>query len=94
MHFIPLKKEPNNYSKCSAFAYFALLRLYFCSNSVSLVEGGVQEYSLSQSAGYPSYATVGGMQLDAKTEMKSRVSCFSTLLNLTLNSNESTHIIA
>jgi len=30
------------------------------------------------------------MQSDANTEIKSRVSCFSSLLNL--NSNESTHI--
>jgi len=38
--FYSAKKEPNNYSKCSAFAYFALLHLYFCLNSVSFVEGG------------------------------------------------------
>jgi len=49
MHFIPLKKEPSNYSKCSAFASSALLHLFFNSNS------GAQEYFLPQGAGYPSY---------------------------------------
>jgi len=53
MHFIPLKKEPSNYSKCFAFASSALLHLHFNSNSVSFVE----EYFLPQGAGYPSYAT-------------------------------------
>jgi len=56
MHFIPLKKKPSNYSKCSAFASSALLHLYFNSNSASFIEGGAQEYFLPQGAGYPSYA--------------------------------------
>jgi len=58
MYFIPIKKETSSYSKCSAFAYFALLHVYFCSNSASFVERGAQEYSLPQGAGYPSYDTV------------------------------------
>jgi len=40
MRFIPLKKEPSNYSKYSAFASFAFLHQFFNSNSVSFVEGG------------------------------------------------------
>jgi len=40
MHFIQLKKETNNYSKCSAFASSAHLHLFFKSNSVTFVEGG------------------------------------------------------
>jgi len=44
--FIPLKKEPSNYSKCSAFASSSLLHLFFNSNSVSFVERGAQEYFL------------------------------------------------
>jgi len=44
MCFIILKKEQNNYSKCSAFAFFALLHLFFTSNPVVFVggEGGAQ----------------------------------------------------
>jgi len=56
MHFIQLKKT-SNYSKCSAFASYALLHLFFNSSSVSFVEGGAQKYSLPQGAGYPSYST-------------------------------------
>jgi len=37
-----LKKETNNYSKYSAFAFFALLHLFFNSNSVSFIEGGAR----------------------------------------------------
>jgi len=51
MHFIPLKKEPSNYSKCSAFASFALLHLFFNSNSEVYLKG-TQEYFLLQGAGY------------------------------------------
>jgi len=39
---------------------------------------------------YHRTTTIGEMQLDANTETKSRVRCFSSLLNF--NSNESTHI--
>jgi len=39
MRFITLKKEQNNYSKCSVFASFALLHLFFTSNSVVLLSG-------------------------------------------------------
>jgi len=50
MRFIPLKKEPSNYSKYSIFAFSALLHLFFNSNSISFVEGegagGTQEYFL------------------------------------------------
>jgi len=35
MRFITLKKEQNNYSKCSAFAFSELLPLFFISNSVA-----------------------------------------------------------
>jgi len=47
MHFIPLKKEPSNYSKYSAFASFALLHLFFNSNSVNFVEGGGRRKNIS-----------------------------------------------
>jgi len=40
MRFIPLKKEPSDYSKCSAVVSYALLPLSFNSNSVSFFEGG------------------------------------------------------
>jgi len=33
-------QEKNNYSKCSAFASFVLLHLFFTSNSVVFVDGG------------------------------------------------------
>jgi len=42
MHFIPIKKKPSNYSKCSAFASSAVLQLFFNLNSVSFVEGGLK----------------------------------------------------
>jgi len=42
MHFILLKKETSNYSKCSAFASSALFHLFFNSKSVSFVEGGAR----------------------------------------------------
>jgi len=49
MHFIPFKKEPSNYSKCSAFAsFFAFLHLFFNSNSVSFVEDGRKNYPREQ----------------------------------------------
>jgi len=40
MHFIPLKKEPSNYSKYSVFASSAFLHLFLNLDSVSFVEGG------------------------------------------------------
>jgi len=45
MRFIPLKKETSNYSKCSAFASFALFHLFFNSSSLSFVEGGRKNIS-------------------------------------------------
>jgi len=37
--FYYLQSEQDNYSKCSAFAFPALLYLYFTSNSVAFVDG-------------------------------------------------------
>jgi len=54
MRFITIKKEQNNYSKCSVFASFALLYLFFTSNPVVFVDKGAQEYFLPQGAGYSS----------------------------------------
>jgi len=54
MHFVPLKKETSNYSKCSAFASYALLHLFF---AVRFVEGGRGRERPSYRPGYPSYAT-------------------------------------
>jgi len=51
MHFIPLKKETSNYSKCSAFASFALLHLFFNLNSVSFVERGRKNISCPRAQG-------------------------------------------
>jgi len=51
MHSIPLKKEPNNYSKFSVFASSALLQLFFNSNSVSFVEEGRKNISCSRTQG-------------------------------------------
>jgi len=39
---LSLKKEQNNYSKCSVFASSALLHLFFTSNSVVLLPGGAR----------------------------------------------------
>jgi len=57
--YSPNTQEKNDHSKYCAFASFALLYLFFTSNSVVFVDGdGVaQEYFLPYSAGYPSYAT-------------------------------------
>jgi len=51
MRFIFLKKEQNNYSKCSVFTSFALLGLFFTSNSVVFVDRGskIIPYSRVQS---------------------------------------------
>jgi len=51
MHFIPLKKEPSNYSKSSAFASSAHLHQFFNSNSVSFVEGGRENISHPKAQG-------------------------------------------
>jgi len=51
MHFITLKKEPSNYSKCSAFVSSALLHLFFNSNFVSFVEGGRKNISCPRAHG-------------------------------------------
>jgi len=45
MHFIPLKKEPSNYSKYSAFASSAFLHLFFNLDSLSFVERGRKNIS-------------------------------------------------
>jgi len=50
MRFIPLKKEPSNYCKCSTFAS-ALLHLFFNSSSVSLVEGERKNISCPRAQG-------------------------------------------
>jgi len=57
MRFVTLKKEQNNYRKCSVFASSALLHLFFTLNLVVFVDRGAQYYSLPQGARYPSYAT-------------------------------------
>jgi len=51
MHFIPLKKETRNCSKCSAFASSVLLHLYFNLNSVIFVEGGRKNISCPRAQG-------------------------------------------
>jgi len=51
MHFIPLIKEPSNFSKCSAFTSSALLHLFFNSNFVSFVEGGRKNISCPRAQG-------------------------------------------
>jgi len=51
MLFVPFKKEPSNYSKCSAFAPFAVLHLFFNSNSVSFVNGGRKNISCPRAQG-------------------------------------------
>jgi len=51
MYFIPLKKEPSNYSKCPTFDSPALLHLFFNSNSVCLVEGGRKNISCPRAQG-------------------------------------------
>jgi len=40
MRFITLKIELNNYSKCSVFASFSVLRPFFTSNLVVFVDRG------------------------------------------------------
>jgi len=50
----PLKKEQNNYTVNEfCFAFFALLYLFFTSNSVVFVAEGAKECFLPQGAGYP-----------------------------------------
>jgi len=44
----------------SAFASFVLLRLFYTSNSVVIVDVKAQEYFLPQGAGYTSFATASG----------------------------------
>jgi len=51
MHYIPLKNEPSNYSKYSAFASSALLHLFFNSNSVSFAEEGRKNISCPRAQG-------------------------------------------
>jgi len=51
MHFITLKKENSNCSKYSAFASFALMHLFFNSNSVNFVEGGRKNISCPRAQG-------------------------------------------
>jgi len=51
MHFIPLKKEPSSYSKCSTVASSALMHLFFNSNSASFVEGGRKNISCPMALG-------------------------------------------
>jgi len=40
--FFALKEEKNNYNKCSAFASFAILHLFFTLNSVVFVDVGAR----------------------------------------------------
>jgi len=49
--FYSAEKETGNYYKCSAFASFALLHLFFNSNSVSFVEGGHKNISCPRAQG-------------------------------------------
>jgi len=56
MRSITLKKEQNNYNKCSAFAFSALLQLFFTSNFVVFVEGGARIF-FAPGRRVPSYAT-------------------------------------
>jgi len=53
MHFIPLKKEPSNYSKINVLPLLLphFLHLYFYSNSVSFVEGGRKSISYPRAQG-------------------------------------------
>jgi len=55
MRCITIEKEQNNCSKYSAFASFALLYLFFNSNSVFFV-GAVAKIFLAPGAGCLSYA--------------------------------------
>jgi len=48
---LSLEKEKNNYSKCSAFAFFALLHLFFTSNSVVFVDGERKNVSCPRAQG-------------------------------------------
>jgi len=57
MRLITLKKEQNNFSKCSALLLPHFCTYFFTLNSAVFVNGGAQEYFLPQRAGYPSYAT-------------------------------------
>jgi len=45
MRFITLKKEQNNYSKCSAFASSAAFVLIFHFKFYSFVDGGLKNIS-------------------------------------------------
>jgi len=59
MRFIAFpQRRKNNYSKCSAFATFALFAPIFHFKLRSFYCRGAQEYFLPQGAGYPSNATV------------------------------------
>jgi len=49
--YSPLKKEQDNYSKCSAFASSALLHLFFTLNSVVFDDGERKNISCSRAQG-------------------------------------------
>jgi len=57
MRFVTLKKEQNNYSKLSVFAFSALLHLFFTSNLVVFVDSGRKIIPCLKAQGYRSYAT-------------------------------------
>jgi len=50
MHFITLKKETSNYSKCSAFSSRTFSPIFY-SNSVSFVEGRRKNISCPRAQG-------------------------------------------
>jgi len=55
--FYSLEKEQNNYSKYSVFCFFRTFAPIFHFKLSSFCWQGAHNYSLSQGAGYPSYAT-------------------------------------
>jgi len=72
MHFIPLKKEPSNYSKCSAFASSALLYLSFNSNSISFVEGGRKNISCPRAQGTLATPLAGAEWIECEVQQQQR----------------------
>jgi len=51
MRFTNLQKEKNNYSKCSVFASFTILHLFFTLNFVIFVDVGRKNISCSRAQG-------------------------------------------
>jgi len=62
------KQNKSNNSKCFAFASFAILLLFFTTNSAAFVGGGATIF-LPPGAGYPSYVTGGGKDLEKLGEI-------------------------